>query len=119
MRKQVALWATGILALLGVAIFAFARSTNKGEVSIVNEATESIRAGKIVICGHQFEFGELKPREKKQIPYKVRSDSHYDMTVQFAPGKTLTRQVGYVTSGTDFHDTLTVKDDEVSLTSRD
>lgn len=116
MKKR--LWLVAALAaLVAVVIFALG-SSNKGEVSIVNQAAEPIRDGTIEICRHRFTVGEIRPNESKQIHYKVRSDSHYDVTIEFASGKRLTSHLGYVTSGMDFHDTLTVKDADIAFENR-
>jgi len=95
-------------------------SGNRGEVSIVNEASQAIRGGQLEICNQRFTFGPIEPKQTKTIQYRVKSDSHYNVGIEFASGKKLTREVGYVTSGANFHDTLTVKDDDVSyVTSPD
>ena len=119
MSKSLWLTAIGVLVLILVAVFAIRLSSNKGEDSIVNQAGEAIRSGQLEICKQQFSLGQVQPKQSKEIHYKVRSDSHYDVTIEFESGKKLSRQVGYVTSGMDFHDRLTVTDDDVSLSSRD
>lgn len=54
--------------------------------------------------------------KSKLLRYEVRSDSEYELAVEFDSGKTLTSELGPVTSGEDFKDILTVTDHEVSLT---
>jgi len=117
-RKSLWLTVAAFIGLVFVVIFAIWSLSNKGDVSIANQAAEPIRDGIIEVCKQRFEFGEIKPNESKQIHYKVKSDSDYDVTIEFASGKKLTRRLGYVTSGMDFHDTLTVRNDDIALGSR-
>jgi len=114
------LWLTAIsvLVLVLAAVLAIGLSSNKGEVSVVNQAAEPIRAGTIEICNQRLTLGETKPNESKRIHYKVKSDSHCNITIEFASGKKLTRHLGYVTSGMDFHDTLIVKDGDIAFENR-
>ena len=87
-----------------------------GQVLILNAATESIRNGQLEVCGQKFLFGEIDQGKSKAIQYKVRSDSHYKLEVEFNSGRKLEQELGSVTSGLDFEDILTLNDREVSLT---
>lgn len=86
-----------------------------GEVLIVNSATEPIKSGQVQVCGQKFKFGELEQGKTRVIQYKVRSDSHFELVVEFVSGKKLSKELGYVTSGREFKHVLTVKDDEASI----
>lgn len=86
-----------------------------GEVVIVNLATEPVKSGHVQVCGQKFQLGELEQGKTKAIQYKVRSDSHFELVVEFAPGNILSKELGYVTSGRDFKHILTVKDDAASI----
>ena len=118
MKKRALIGIFGILCLFAVGLFALVFSANKGEVLVVNRAAESVARGQIEICKQKFTFGPIKPSETKHIFYKVWSDSHYKITVEFQSGKKLTRELGYVTSGVDFSDTLIVKDNDILLENR-
>jgi hypothetical protein len=86
-----------------------------GEVLIINSATEPIKNGQVEVCGQKFQFGELGQGKTKAIQYKVRSDSHFTLMVEFISGKKFSKKLGYVTSGRDFKHVLTLKDDEASI----
>ncbi len=86
-----------------------------GEVVIVNAATEPIKNGELEVCGQKFLFGELRQGKSRAIQYKVKSDSHFELRVEFFSGKQFSKGLGYVTSGRDFKHVLTVKDDEASI----
>lgn len=47
----------------------------------------------------------------------MKTDSHYKITVKFKSGEKLEKEIGYITNGFDFKDTLIVKNDEISLES--
>jgi hypothetical protein len=87
----------------------------KGEVAFVNGAHEAIRDGSFVVCKQRFELGEIEPNQRKRFHYKVNCEGDYDLTVQFASGKKLTRRIGYVNSSFASHDTVSIKDDDVDL----
>lgn len=88
---------------------------HKGEVHVLNKTTELVSKGQLEICGQHFEFGAVKPGESKLILFKVRSDSHYSIRVEFESKRMLSKDVGYVTNGCDFKDTLIVGDHDIIL----
>jgi hypothetical protein len=86
-----------------------------GEVQILNSASEPVRDGEIEVCGQKFKLGTIDQGKSMTVTYKVRSDSHYRLLVEFNSGKQLAKELGYVTNGRDFKDTLTLRDDDVLL----
>ncbi len=86
-----------------------------GNVRIVNATGESVKTGELEVCGQKFKIGEIEQGKSFMIHYKVKSDSHYKLAVEFRSGRKLTRELGYVTNGRDFKDVLTLKEDEVSI----
>jgi hypothetical protein len=116
------LFAAGVVVLIVAALFALGPVLfwTKGQVTFVNGAHEPIRDGSFVVCKQRFELGEVEPSQRRQFQYKVNCEGDYDVTVQFASGKKLTRRIGYVTSSFEMRDTVMIKDDDVDLvTSRD
>jgi hypothetical protein len=103
------------LFLLVSAYFTSTAISYVGEVVIVNSATEPIKNGHVRVCGQKFQFGALETGKQRAIQYQVRSDSHFELIVEFVSGKTFSKELGYVTSGRDFRHILTVKDDEASI----
>ena len=90
--------------------------SDDGQVLILNAATEPIKNGQLEVCGQKFLFGEIEQEKTKAIQYKVRSDSQYKLEVEFNSGRKLEKELGYVKSGLDFEDILTLNDHEVSVT---
>ena len=111
-----------ILIFLGIGCFlivgiraASILFTRQGEVSIVNKATESVVKGKIDIGNQHFIVENMKPGEQKTFSYKVTSDSHYNVAVTLSSGTRLATEIGYVTTGLDFKETLIVNNDAIEL----
>jgi len=90
--------------------------SDEGQVLILNAATEPIKNGQLEVCGQKFPFGEIEQGKSKAIQYKVRSDSHYKLEVEFNSGKKMEKELGSVTNGLDFQDILTLSDREASFT---
>ena len=112
----------GILIFLGIGCFLivgiWAASiffTRQSEVSIVNKATESVVKGEIGIGNQRFIVENMKPGEQKTFSYKVTSDSHYSVAVTLSSGRRLATEIGYVTTGLDFKETLIVNNDAIEL----
>jgi hypothetical protein len=88
-----------------------------GTVTILNDAEQEVVSGKLEICGQLFEFNDLSPGEARKFSYSVKGDDNFHLSVTFKSGRTLTRKLGYVTSGFDFSDRLTVTRADVHLDS--
>lgn len=86
-----------------------------GEVLIINSATEPIKSGQVEVCGQKFQLGEIGQGKTSAIQYKVRSDSHFVLIVEFISGKKFSKELGYVASGTDNRHVLTIRDWEASI----
>ena len=91
---------------------------NKGAVQIINKSSEKIISGQISICQQQFFLSEISPNESKIFAYKVRSDSHYAVSVKFKSGRTLNKEIGYVTNGMNVEDDLIVSDSDIVLKNK-
>lgn len=87
----------------------------KGEFLIINEANETIKRAIVSVCGQTIELKGLQPTQKAFGLYDVKSDSHYAVTVEFESGRKLQKDVGYVTSGLDFHDKIVVTDKDILI----
>jgi hypothetical protein len=88
---------------------------NKGSFLLLNEAKESISRGTVSICGQTIELKDIQPTQSAPGSYEVRSDSHYDIKIEFQSGKKLRKELGYVTNGLDFHHKIVVTDTDIEL----
>jgi len=88
----------------------------QGYFFLVNKATEPIAHASVVICGQTIELKDISPSKGAGGSYKVTSDSHYTIQVEFKSGKRLKKETGYVTNGMDFQDEITVTDSDIEIT---
>ncbi len=91
---------------------------NKGSFLLINKAKEPIAQALVTICGQTIELKDIQPTKSASGSYKVKSDSHYDIRVEFQSGKKLQREVGYVTSSVDYQHEITVTDTDIKITDR-
>lgn len=115
MKKR--LWIFFILIVVVSVSIATMFGARKGSVQISNQSDQEFLGGKLEVCGQKFAVDPLKPNEVQIIHFKVKSDSHYDIAVQFK-SRTLKKSLGYVTNGMDFDDVLIVSDADISLADR-
>lgn len=88
---------------------------NQGTVTVINVSSLSLDKVNILICNQRFELSKIKPGEKQRINFKVTSDSHYEVSVQFVSGKKMKQNVGYITNGINYEDNLIIKDNEIII----
>ena len=104
----------GFLFFIGYCV----RADNEGRFTLVNKANQEIIKIVVEVCDQRFVLEELKQGETLVVHFMVKADSHYDIYVEFASGKMLTKKIGYVTSGLEINDFLVIEDDDVILESK-
>lgn len=92
-------------------------SASEGVVTIVNNSMENISGVTLEICKQKFSLNDLKPGSRSQkMHFKITRDSSYKIHVTFTSGASLSKEnIGYVTHGFDENDTLTIKNEDISL----
>lgn len=90
-------------------------TTNKGSFVLVNKAKETIARAVVIVCEQTIEFQAIQPTTSRSASYKVQSDSHYDVKVEFGSGKRLHKEIGYLTNGVDFHHEMIVTDNDIDI----
>lgn len=89
--------------------------SNKGSFLLRNNSKYSIARVQVLVCGQMIELKEIQVGKSRTGVYKVRSDSHYDVRVEFDSGKKLQKEVGYVTNGFDFNHEITITDTDIEI----
>ena len=89
---------------------------NKGSFLLINKAKEPIARALVTVCGQTIELRDIQPTQSAPGSYEVKLDSHYDVKIEFQSGKKLQKGVGYVTTGFDFQDEITVTDTDIEIT---
>ena len=92
--------------------------TNISDVTIVNDTPESIEKCSIKVIDTTVVFNNLKAGDKASATFVVSTDSHYTVTVTFAGGRKLEKDVGYVTVGYDYTDRILIRPDEIVLSNK-
>jgi hypothetical protein len=90
---------------------------NNSEVTLVNKTSEKIKRCSVSLAGENFTVDNFKAGDKVSTVFVVRSDAHYRVTVTFYGGRKLEEDVGYVTNGFDYRDTILVYSDKIALSS--
>src|SRR6266436_2353660 len=90
---------------------------HSGIVTITNDSGEGIRTGHLTVCGQRFDLSHMPPGQPRSFSFRVTADDDFHVEVMFESSRTITRRVGYVTSGFDFNDKLDVVHDDVRLES--
>ncbi|HJX97755.1 MAG TPA: hypothetical protein VJ281_02675 [Chthoniobacterales bacterium] len=108
--------AVGVIVLLIIGFFAVRFFfIGKGQVDVRNDAAEAIVDGEMVVCRQRFVLGEIPPRAVKHISYRIDGEGDYAFRLRFASGRTVAKNVGYVTVGIDNNDSIAITNDDVVL----
>jgi hypothetical protein len=70
----------------------------------------------VEICGQTIELTAIKPNDSAAGAYKVTSDSHFTIDIEFQSGRKIRTETGYVTSGVEFRHEITVTDSDIQIT---
>lgn len=90
-------------------------SPNVANLTIINKSGGAIKSCVVKLNKDIADFGSLAVGASTSRRLRVWSDGDYDLTVQFANGKRLHEQLGYVTNGFDFTDTIVIYGDRAEL----
>jgi hypothetical protein len=101
-------------AIVSVCVYASCLA-NKGEFLLVNKANEPVLRALVTVCGQTIELTGIQPSKSASGSYQVKSDSQYDVRVEFESGKKLEKKIGYVTNGIDFKHVIVVTDTDIDI----
>jgi hypothetical protein len=89
------------------------------DIQIINRANEPVAGGGITVAGQASPIGTLEIGQAKRLSFAVPRASSYLVSVQFNSGKTVRKEVGYLTWGACSMDEIAIEDDGISLTRED
>jgi hypothetical protein len=89
---------------------------DKGQLILINNSNEIVKFAHVEICEQVVEIENINPHEQAIGNFRITCENHYNITIQFASGKEIKKQTGYVTSGFDFQeDTLSITETDVAI----
>lgn len=91
----------------------------KGEIILINNASEEISLAMLEVGEEVVELGDMNIGEKLKYGYKIRKDSSVNLTIRFSSGKTVRKEIAYITSGFDFFDEVQILDSEIETIKSD
>ena len=105
-----------LLVVIGGAILCLPllRQRN-GHVTLSNTTGEVIERIQIAVCRQEFVLDSLGPGDSRTVTFRIRGDSHYNVSIRFSSGRSINKELGYVTSGVDVADTLLIEETGVLL----
>jgi hypothetical protein len=103
------------LFLVVLITFIFSDENKKSQVIIINTSSQKILFGEIEVCNKTYKIYNICQGESKCIEYKSKYDSHYTVTLKFDSGKTIKKELGYVTNGMTVKDIIKVEDGDIVI----
>jgi hypothetical protein len=113
-RRRLLVIAAGIIAAATTGVLYFWPRT-VGEFALINETDEVAAHVSVLICGQNVQFDNIKPHESVRGSYKIGPDGHYKINVQFASGRKIQEEFGYVTSGINVKDKIVIRESDIEL----
>lgn len=101
--------------LLVVLVLFAGCSVSAGEFVLHNNTRGVIKQAHIEVSREVFDMDDIGPGETRNGRFNVKGDSHYEVSVEFANGKMLSRKLGYVTRGFNYKHTIEVSDADILL----
>ena len=107
-----------LLVLISTALVSIAMTSctsDKGDFLLTNKSNKTITRAVVSVCNQTIELNSIQPNKSASGFFEVKSDSHYDVMVEYGSGRTLHKNVGYVTNGFNFHGELVVTDTDIKV----
>jgi hypothetical protein len=109
----------GLFIALVAAVAIISLSSNHSYITVVNTGNVAIANITITLSRETQYLTSLKPNEKRALRFLVHGDASYVVSVTFENGKKLNQEVGYVTSGMDFHEVICISPQKVTIIADD
>ncbi|HOY64061.1 MAG TPA: hypothetical protein PLK80_17890 [bacterium] len=93
----------------------YVTKSHTGHFTLTNQSDEMIAHGTVSICGKTFAFENVEKDDSIEETYEAKGDSHYSITVVFASGATIKDEIGYVTTGFNYEDIITVAKTSITI----
>ncbi len=88
---------------------------SSGKITVINKSDEVVTYVKIEICRQVMQFKMLQINSSTESVFKINGDSHYSVIIEFASGRQLEKEMGYVTNGICVEDIIIITNDTIFL----
>ena len=105
---------TLLIILLGRIYF----MNTSGQITVINKSSEVVAIAEVIVCNQVMQLKMIEINASKETSFRITGDAQYYILVEFASGRKLTTEIGYVTSGIDVEDTFIITDDDILLDSK-
>jgi hypothetical protein len=116
MRKRVIV--TLVVIALATILLLERAGRGSAEVKVINCANEAVTGGTVTVDWRASDIGSLEVGQTKYFSFPVVRESHYSISVQFRSGKSLYKEVGYLTWGAHCIDEIAIGNEDVLLTRK-
>lgn len=101
--------------LIIVFFFIFGCNKKNGNCILINKSTQEISKIKIIVCKQNFSKTNFKPGESVKLNFHICADSSYNIDIEFANGKNLNKEMGYITNNVIVEDAISIYDNDLSF----
>ena len=102
-----------MLAFVFGAVYESNFDSSDAFVIVKNESDECLRQLKIQVKDTDFKLAGLPHGRMSGTSFKIKSDSHYDVSVVLDNGKQMKLSAGYMTNGLESYDLFVIVHDSI------
>jgi hypothetical protein len=93
------------------------RKPSVAKVTVTNGSSQEISSLRVSLKHNNLVKEKLGVNHVADFQFKIKSDDHYHVKVYFKDGSEIDKQLGYVTSGMDSNDKITIFDSDIEISS--
>lgn len=86
---------------------------NTAELTIENKSNFLIETVDVKLCDVGQQLKQLEPGKSSSLKFDNVGECHYSINVIFDGGKSLTSEVGYITSGSNVRDKVVIEENQI------
>lgn len=86
---------------------------NTAELEVENKSNFILETVDIKLCEKGQQIKRLEPGKSGSVKFDNLGECHYSVNVSFEGGKSLTAEIGYITSGSNVRDKIFVEENQI------
>lgn len=116
MKKKHVVSSVSVLVAVGLTVVAMLGcQQGDARVTVINKSSFQITEGQVQVGAQSRKFYGLDLGAQTELRFGVGGDSHYEVFVDFGTNQIQEKNLGYLTRGMSFNDTLVVTDQGILL----